>query len=54
MLTIEVEARVQHASLKTDIAPLPKTTCLSPRVQQPKLSVLPKMATRPRLHGIKL
>jgi len=32
-LTVEAEARVQHASLKTDSAPLLKITRLSPRVQ---------------------
>ncbi|MFS7964990.1 hypothetical protein Hanom_Chr08g00756881 [Helianthus anomalus] len=53
MLTVVAEARVQHASLKTDFAPLLKTTHLSPRVQQPKQFVLPEKATRPRLHRIK-
>ncbi|MFS7972240.1 putative strictosidine synthase [Helianthus anomalus] len=47
MLTVVAEARVQHASLKTDFAPLLKTTRLSPRVQQPKQFVLPEKATRP-------
>ncbi|KAF5767773.1 hypothetical protein HanXRQr2_Chr14g0628651 [Helianthus annuus] len=50
MLTVVAEVHVQHASLKTDSAPLLKTTRLSPRVQQPKQSVLSEMATRPRLH----
>ncbi|MFS7991742.1 hypothetical protein Hanom_Chr12g01074191 [Helianthus anomalus] len=54
MLTVMAEARVQHTSLKTNFTPLLKTTRLSPRVQQPKQSVLPKMATRPRLHRIEL
>ncbi|MFS7930444.1 hypothetical protein Hanom_Chr04g00344411 [Helianthus anomalus] len=54
MLMLVAEARVQHASLKTDFAPLPKTTRLYPMVQQPKQSVLSEMATRPRLHQIKL
>ena len=54
LLTVLVEARVQHASLKTDSAPLLKTTRLFPRVQQPKQYVLPEMATGPRLHRIKL
>ncbi|MFS8007369.1 hypothetical protein Hanom_Chr14g01260191 [Helianthus anomalus] len=54
MLTVVAEAHVQHASLKTDFAPLLKMTRLSHRVKQPKQSVLPEMATRPRLHQIKL
>ena len=49
MLTVVAEARVQHASLKTDFAPLLKTTRLSPRVQQPKQSVLPEMAHAPEV-----
>ncbi|KAJ0454761.1 hypothetical protein HanIR_Chr15g0743731 [Helianthus annuus] len=53
MLTVVAEACVQHASLKTDFAPLLKTTRLSTRVQQPKQSVLPVKATRPRLHRVK-
>ncbi|MFS7996735.1 hypothetical protein Hanom_Chr12g01133301 [Helianthus anomalus] len=46
MLTVVAEARVQHASLKTNFASLLKTTRLSHRVQQPKQSVLPEKATR--------
>ncbi|MFS8031942.1 hypothetical protein Hanom_Chr17g01551781 [Helianthus anomalus] len=53
MLTVVAEARVQHASLKTDFVPLPKTTYLSPMVQQPKQSVLLEKATRPRLDRVK-
>uniref|UniRef100_A0A251SIA5 Uncharacterized protein n=1 Tax=Helianthus annuus TaxID=4232 RepID=A0A251SIA5_HELAN len=48
MLMVVAEARVQHASLKTDFAPLLKMTRLFPRVQQPKQYVLPEMTTRPR------
>ncbi|MFS7978466.1 hypothetical protein Hanom_Chr10g00915811 [Helianthus anomalus] len=54
MLTVVVEARVQHVSLKTDFVFPLKTMCLFPRVQQPKQSVLQEMATPPRLHRIKL
>ncbi|MFS7947028.1 hypothetical protein Hanom_Chr06g00543211 [Helianthus anomalus] len=53
MLTVVAEARVQHASLKTDFAPLLKTARLSPRIQQPKQFLLPEKATHPRLHQIK-
>ncbi|MFS7962178.1 hypothetical protein Hanom_Chr08g00723621 [Helianthus anomalus] len=44
MLMVVAEARVQYASLKTNFTPLLKTTRLSPRVQQPKQSILPEMA----------
>ncbi|MFS7953284.1 hypothetical protein Hanom_Chr07g00616731 [Helianthus anomalus] len=54
MLTGVAEAHVQHPSLKTDFAPLLKTTRLSLRVQQTKQSVLPEMVMNPRLHRIKL
>ncbi|MFS7900235.1 hypothetical protein Hanom_Chr00s101323g01804011 [Helianthus anomalus] len=54
MLMVVAEARVQHASLKTDFTPPSKTTRLSPRVQQLKQSVLSEITTRPRLQQIKL
>ncbi|MFS7903932.1 hypothetical protein Hanom_Chr01g00029991 [Helianthus anomalus] len=53
MLTVVAEARVQHASIKNRFH-LSTETRVSPRVQQRKQSVLPEMATRPRLHRIKL
>ncbi|MFS8004014.1 hypothetical protein Hanom_Chr13g01220631 [Helianthus anomalus] len=53
MLTVVAGARVQHASHKTDFAPLLKTTRLSPRVQQPKQFLLPEKATLPSFHRIK-
>ncbi|MFS7901543.1 hypothetical protein Hanom_Chr01g00000921 [Helianthus anomalus] len=49
MLTVLVETRVEHASLKTDFVPLLKMTRLFLRVQQPNQYVLPEMTHAPEV-----